>query len=371
MSKLPFRYDIVGSFLRPAVLLKAREDFRNGKIDEQKLQVIEREEIKKLVDKEAKAGLKAVTDGEFTRSWFAEDWIVGLNGMEKLQLEHGIKFHSVETTGEYHTVAGKIGYNPDHPFFALFEFLKSVTPEGHIPKVTIPAPALIFNYNPFAFTPDVYKGNKEEYLNDLVDAYKKSISRFYDLGCRYLQLDDTMWTYFAYFLKNARTDLEKSTILQVAKDDLYILNKILEGKPSDLWISMHSCRGNYKSDYAFEGAYDSIIDTLSKVNVDGLFLEYDDERSGGFEPLAKIHAESPTRRVILGLITSKFAKLESEDEVIARIHEAAKYIPLENLGLSTQCGFASCEEGNILTEEEQWAKVDLVIRIAKRVWGDA
>jgi methionine synthase II (cobalamin-independent) len=149
---------------------------------------------------------------------------------------------------------------------------------------------------------------------------------------------------------------------------LNVLNKIIERKPSDLFITLHSCRGNYRSDYAFEVAYDSIIEILSKVNVDGLFLEYDDERSGGFEPLSKIN---PSHKVVLGLITSKFGKLETEEEIVARIHEAEKYIPLNSLCLSTQCGFASTEEGNILSEDEQWEKIKLVIKVAKRVWSDA
>ncbi|KAA6386478.1 MAG: putative 5-methyltetrahydropteroyltriglutamate--homocysteine S-methyltransferase, partial [Streblomastix strix] len=335
MSVIPFRYDIVGSFLRPTVLTKAREDFKNGKIDETKLKVVEREEIKKLVAKEAEIGLRAVTDGEYPRSWWHFDWLAGLLGAKHERIEHGRKFHTQETRAELVIVVDKIKYNPDHPFFANYEYLKSVTPSGLLPKVSIPSPALIFNYGPTGITPEVYKGNKEEFLNDLADAYKKSIKKFYDLGCRYLQIDDTRWNTFADQIQNAKSDQEKFKVQQLANDNLYVLNKSIEGKPSDLSITMHLCRGNYRSDYCHDKSYDSIISLLAKVNVDGLFLEYDDERSGGFEPLAKIHAESPTRRVVLGLITSKFAKLESEDEVIARIHEAAKYIPLENLGLST------------------------------------
>ncbi|KAA6394836.1 MAG: putative 5-methyltetrahydropteroyltriglutamate--homocysteine S-methyltransferase [Streblomastix strix] len=371
MSTIPFRYDIVGSFLRPAVLTQARDDFREGKIDLAKLKEFEHEEIKKLVAKEAEVGLKAVTDGEFPRAWWHLDFLVGLKGMQKIETPKGYGFHSSTTRMEHFAVVGRVQYNPDHPFFANYEFLKSVTPAGVLAKVSIPTPAMIFNYRSDEITPDFYKGNKEQFLNDLIDAYKQSMNRFYELGCRYFQIDDTRLTGFIWSIKNAKNEQEKQVQLSMANDDLFILNKIFEGKPNDLFITIHSCRGNFKSDYIFDGSYSLLIGIISKLNVDGLFLEYDNERSGGFEPLAQLYAENKNRKIVIGLITSKFGKLETEEEIIARIHEAEKFIPLNSLCLSTQCGFASTEEGNKITEDEQLEKMKLVVKIAKQVWSDA
>jgi methionine synthase II (cobalamin-independent) len=327
--------------------------------------------IKKIIEKQIEISLKDVIDGEYPHAYWHFDFLEGLLGCKKIQVEHGLQFQGIETKPERIVVEGKIQYNPNHPFYAQFEYLKSVTPAGVIPKVCIPGPSILFEHSLDGIAPEFYKGNKEGFLSDAAEAYKLAIKHFYDLGFRYFQIDDTRWTTFVHLIIHSKTEDEKKFHLSKAADNLWVLNKLLEGKPDDLPVSLHTCRGNYQSHYMSEGAYDSVVDYLAQVNVDGFFLEYDDERSGGFEPLAKIYKAKPNRKVVLGIVTSKRPALESEESLIARINEAAKFIPLENLCLSAQCGFASVEEGNKLTEEEQWAKVKLIINVAKKVWKDA
>ena len=268
----------------------------------------------------------------------------------------------------YHT--GKLKAKP-HPFVEYFKFLKQFEDENTVAKYTIPAPAQTFQQfivpNNIEGTRKFYADN-DELIKDIAAAYSDVIKQFYDAGCRNLQLDDCTWGAIVGDAAKQRYKLLGTDIEDVKKELLEVNNLALEGKPEDMVITSHICRGNYHSTFFTSGPYDSVADyVFAKENVDALFLEYDDARSGGFAPLAKA---SPDKKVVLGLITTKTPELEDKEVVIKRIHEAAKYIPLDRLYLSPQCGFASCEIGNKLTEEEQWAKLKLVKEIAEEVWGE-
>ena len=370
MSKnAPFRYDFVGSFLRPAQLKQARADFESGKISEKQLEEVENEAIRDLVEKQKAAGYHVITDGEFRRSYWHLDFMWGLNGVEHIELDHGYFFHGEETTHGSVAVSGKIKAKP-HPFVEYFKFLKQFEDENTVAKYTIPAPAqmlqqLIVPAN-FESTRKFYPTN-EELIQDIGKGYQEVIKQFYEAGCRNLQLDDCTWGAIVGEAAKQRYKSLGIDLEEVKAQLLEVNNLALEGKPEDMVITSHICRGNYHSTFFTSGPYDSVADyVFAKENVDALFLEYDDERSGGFAPLAKVSAD---KKVVLGLITTKSPVLEDKETVIARIHEAAKYVPLDRLCLSPQCGFASCEIGNKLTEDEQWAKLKLVKEIAEEVWG--
>ena len=365
-EKFSSHYDVVGSFLRPNKLKHAKEDLANGKIDQANYEEILKKEIKRVVEKQAKIGLKDATDGEFGRSWWHLDFMAGFNGVRSYDYEQSYKFHGEKTRTDNVELGGRIEYNPDHPFFAQFEYLKSIVPEKIVAKQTIPSPTLFFrddrskNYSR-------YYANWEEFLEGLAVAYRKTIQHFYDLGCRYLQLDDTTWAYLISKL-NETTGEERDKYLTLAKDSVFVINKMLEKLPADMTIATHICRGNFKSTYLFSGSYDVIAPYLSLLNYDELFLEYDDERSGSFDALKDIWNDRSNVKIILGLVTSKVPTLEDSAKLKEQVKAATKFVPLENLGLSTQCGFASTEEGNKLTEDEQWAKVKLVVDTAKEIW---
>lgn len=363
--KFPYRYDEVGSLLRPARLKQARADYNDQKISEADLRTIENEEISRIVDKQVELGLKAVTDGEFRRSWWHLDFFDGLNGAEFFEPEHGYIFHGEETRKGGIKFTGKLEYNPNHPFFDGFKYLNSIVPEGVAAKQTIPSPSVFFPNKDAGVVDEYYDGDFETFLNDEIQAYKQTVQHFYDLGCRYLQLDDTSWGMWASFSdKTLKPELEP-----LAKAAVKAINAIVDSKPADLTITMHVCKGNYDSTWAGAGAYDPVADYLAQLHIDGYFLEYDDERSGGFEPLKKIADNGRNQRIVIGIVTTKKPELEQEDFLKARIRDAAQYVPLDNLCISPQCGFASTEEGNHLTEEDQWNKLALVIKTAKSVWN--
>lgn len=363
--KFPYRYDEVGSLLRPARLKQARADYHDQKISEADLRTIENEEISRIVDKQVELGLKAVTDGEFRRSWWHLDFFDGLNGAEFFEPEHGYIFHGEETRKGGIKFTGKLEYNPNHPFFDGFKYLNSIVPEGVAAKQTIPSPSVFFPNKDAGVVDEYYDGDFETFLNDEIQAYKQTVQHFYDLGCRYLQLDDTSWGMWASFSdKTLKPELEL-----LAKAAVKAINAIVDSKPADLTITMHVCKGNYDSTWAGAGAYDPVADYLAQLHIDGYFLEYDDERSGGFEPLKKIADNGRNQRIVIGIVTTKKPELEQEDFLKARIRDAAQYVPLDNLCISPQCGFASTEEGNHLTEEDQWNKLALVIKTAKSVWN--
>lgn len=363
--KYPNRYDIVGSFLRPERLKQARADYQNHKSSKADLVQIENEEIDRLVKKEVDLGLTDVTSGEFRRSWWHLDFFDGLKGAHFFTPDHGFIFNGQETRKGGIKITDKLAYNPSHPFFDDFNYLNQIVPDGITPKQTIPSPSVFFPNKDAEVYDEHYNNDLDAFLEDEIKAYQQTIQHFYDLGCRYLQLDDTSWGMWASFSKNTISPELKPLCEAAVK----AINALADNKPDDLVLTMHVCRGNYDSNWAGAGAYDPIADYLAQLHIDGYFLEYDNERSGGFEPLKKIATNGRNQRIVLGLVTTKRPDLESQTTLKQRIQQASQYVPLENLCLSPQCGFASTEEGNHLTEDEQWAKLRLVVETATEVWG--
>jgi methionine synthase II (cobalamin-independent) len=371
MSKLqtPFRYDFVGSFLRPQALKDAKAAYRDGKITKEEFDKVVNEEITKDVEKQKELGFHAITDGEFRRTFWHLDFMWGFDGVAHENTGNGVKFDAELAVLDDTYLVGKIKAKA-HPFVEYFKFLKQFEDENTVAKYTIPAPAQTFQQmivpDNIANTRKFYPTN-EELIQDIGKAYQDVIKQFYDAGCRNLQLDDCTWGAIVGDAAKQRYRSLEISLEDVKKELLAVNNLALEGKPEDMVITSHICRGNYHSTFFTSGPYDTVADyVFANENVDALFLEYDDERSGGFAPLAKV---SENKKVVLGLITTKSPVLEDKEKVIARIHEAAKYVPLDRLCLSPQCGFASCEIGNKLTEEEQWAKLKLVKEIAEEVWS--
>lgn len=364
-KKLNYHFDQVGSYLRSENLKKAREQYAQGEISHDDLLKVQHDEIKNLVDEQVKVGLSAVTDGEFNRSWWHLDFLGQLGGFEFYDQNDSYKFHGQKTRSTNVRLNGKVHANLDHPFFKDFEYLKSVTPEGVEPKQTIPSPSLIINRDHRSDLWSKYYDSWSDFLDDLAQAYHDTLQKFYDLGARYVQIDDTTWAYLIAQLNgHADNPEERAKFEKTAADDVYVINKALAGLPEDLKLATHICRGNFKSTYLFEGGYEPIAKYLGQLNYDAFFLEYDNDRSGGFEPLKEIYNNRQNVEIVLGLLTSKSADLEDVDEVVARIDEAANYVPKSNLALSTQCGFSSTEEGNILTIPDQWKKLALIKHIA-------
>ncbi len=371
MSKVttPQRYDFVGSFLRPQALKNAKADFQNGKITQEELNKVIDEEITKVVAKQKELGYHVITDGEFRRSFWHLDFMWGLNGVAHKATGNGVQFNGELAVLDDTYLTGKISAKA-HPFVEYYKFLKQFEDENTAAKYTIPAPAQTFQQMivpaNFENTRKFYATN-DELIEDIGKSYQNVIRQFYDAGCRNLQFDDCTWGAIVGDAAKQRYKSLGLDLEEVKNQLLRVNNLSLEGKPEDMVITSHICRGNYHSTFFTSGPYDSVADyVFAKENVNALFLEYDDERSGGFEPLAKI---SQDKKVVLGLITTKKPELEDKQKVIERIKEAAKYIPLERLYLSPQCGFASCEIGNKLSEEQQWAKLRLVKEIAEEVWG--
>lgn len=365
--KTPFRYDFVGSFLRPQALKDAKTKYQNNDITKDEYDKIVNEEITKLVAKQKELGFHAITDGEFRRTFWHLDFIWGFEGVEHKATGGGVPFNDELAVLDDTYLIGKFKAKA-HPFVEYFKFLKQFEDENTVAKYTIPAPAQ--TYLQFIVPGSIEKTRRfyetnEELIEDIGKAYQNVIKQFYDAGCRNLQLDDCSWG--SAIGDSANQDAFGIDINEFKKQLLNVNNLALENKPDDLVITSHICRGNYHSTFFSSGAYDPVADyVFARENVDALLLEYDDERSGSFEPLAKVSAD---KKVVLGLITTKSPKLEDKNEVIKRIYEAAEYISLDRLCLSPQCGFASCEIGNKLTEEEQWAKLKLVKEIAEKVWG--
>lgn len=372
MSNLqtPFRYDFVGSFLRPEKLKKARRQFNEGKIDAAALKKVEDEAITELVSKIKELGYHVITDGEFRRATWHLDFMWGFDGIGHTPTKTGLPFHGEAAMVDDTYIVGKIGLTGEHPFVDHFRFVKALEDENTVAKQTIPSPAQFLAQFTMPFNrgcTEKHYPNEQELVNDIVAAYGKVIDDLYAAGCRNLQLDDCTWGMFADKIGHTLYGTTREGIVEFQKAHKDINNKVIANAPKDMIINTHVCRGNFHSTYASEGAYDSVADILfGEENVNAYFLEFDDERSGGFAPLAKVSGE---KKVVLGLITTKSPVLEDKQLVIDRIHDAAKYIPLERLYLSPQCGFASCEIGNKLTEEEQWAKLPLVKEVAEEVWG--
>lgn len=368
-GKAPFRFDIVGSFLRPEEIKQARVAYAEGKISKDDLTKIEDQEIEKLIVKQKNAGLPVITDGEFRRSYWHLDFMWGLNGAEKLELDHGYFFHGEETTHGSVRLTGKLS-GENHPFVEHFKYVKQFEDDTVVARQTIPAPAQflaeLYREENGKQTEQIYP-NQEKLIQDIAAAYRTVIKELYEAGCRNIQFDDCTWGMFCDTKYWEARQADNVTVEGEAAKYLRLNNLAIEGKPEDLVLATHVCRGNYHSTWASSGGYAPIAPYLfAKENVDAYYLEFDDERSGDFEPLAHV---SPDKKVVLGLITTKSSKLENKEFIKKRIQEATKYIPLDRLYLSPQCGFASCEIGNKLTEEEEFAKLALVKEIAEEVWG--
>lgn len=369
-NKIGFQH--VGSFLRPQAIKVAKKRFADGEISYDDLHAVEDSEIKKLVKKEAAAGLDYVTDGELRRSYWHLDFFWGFGGVKHVHYGEGYLFAHEETRDDTAILNGKLSFDAaKHPFINDFKFLKQVAEDNGVQaKITIPAPAqfyaeLVRGSN--AKTIRDFYSTDEELFSDIIKVYHQAILAFYKAGARLLQIDDCTWGMlvdkkFWKTMVGAGFDPEKLK-------DIYLdlNNGAIADLPSDLTVNTHICRGNYHSDWAAQGGYDSVADKLfGKENVSTYFLEYDSDRAGGFEPLAKVSGD---KNVVLGLITSKSPILEDRQLIIDRIHQAEKYLPLDRLWLSTQCGFASTEEGNKLTEADEWKKLALVKSIIEEVWG--
>ncbi|MCF8475823.1 MAG: 5-methyltetrahydropteroyltriglutamate--homocysteine S-methyltransferase [Pseudolabrys sp.] len=363
-TKPPFRADHVGSLLRPDALKEARTKHAKGEIDADALKAVEDREIERVIKKQEEVGLKSVTDGEFRRSWWHLDFLWGLDGVEKHVMDEGVAFAAVTTRNEGVKVTGKLG-SKNHPMIEHFKFVAAHTKQT--PKITIPSPSAIYG-RPIRTPIDkkVYP-EMDAFFDDLGQAYKKAVRGFADAGCRYLQLDEVFIAMlcddkYRAQMKARGDDPEK---LGPLYGDL--INAAMSDIPSDMRITMHLCRGNYKSTFMGSGGYEAEQEILfNRIKVHGYFMEYDSERAGGFEPLKLVPKD---RQVVLGLVTTKTGQLESKDNLKRRIDEAAKYISLDQLCLSPQCGFASTEEGNTLTEDQQWAKLRMIVELAEEVWG--
>ena len=363
-TKPPFRADHVGSLLRPSALKDARAQFAKGEIDDAALKAVEDSAIKDVVKKQQDVGLKLATDGEFRRSWWHFDFFRGLEGVDLIEAPP-IKFHGVVTKSEAIKINRKIDF-AGHPHLEHFKFLKAnckVTP-----KMCIPAPSTFhFRQGRQMVSTEAYP-DLDVFFADVAAAWKKAIKAFYDAGCRYLQLDDTAWAMICDPKEREQSKARGDDPDKLPAIYAQMTNAALADKPADMAITMHSCRGNFRSTFIASGGYEFVAEQLlGNTNFDGYFLEYDTERAGGFEPLRFF--PKGEKQLVLGLVTSKSGRLEPRDEIKKRIEEATKYVPLEQLCLSPQCGFSSTEEGNVLAEEEQWAKLRMIVEITEEVWG--
>jgi 5-methyltetrahydropteroyltriglutamate--homocysteine methyltransferase len=364
-TKPPFRADHVGSLLRPAALKAARERRAKGEIGADELKAVEDHEIKDVIKKQEAAGLQSITDGEFRRSWWHLDFLWGLDGVDKHVMDTGIAFAAVTTRNEGVKVTGKIGFS-SHPMIEHFKFVKANT--ARTPKLTIPAPSALYG-RPVGTPIDksVYP-KLDKFFDDLGQAYGKAVRAFADAGCRYLQLDEVFIAMlcdpkYRQQMKDRGDDPE-------ALGPIYgdLINMAISDIPSDMTVTMHLCRGNYKSTFMGAGGYEAVQEVLfDRIKVHGYFMEYDTERAGGFEPLRFVPKD---KTVVLGLVTTKSGTLESKDAIKRRIEEAGRFTDLDRLCLSPQCGFASTEEGNTLAEYDEWAKLKMIGEVAREVWGN-
>ena len=369
----PFRADHVGSLLRPRALLEARAAAASGAISADDLRAAEDAAIRDAVALQADIGLRAVTDGEFRRASWHMDFIYEIAGVQKADQAMKSVFHNadgdIEFTPAGVRVTGKVGM--DHTIFgSAFEFLRDTAAQaapGATPKLTIPAPSLV-NYRggPAAIDRAVYP-DMDEFWDDLGAAYADEVARLDAIGCTYLQIDDTSLAYVND--PDQRAEITRRGEDADHQHEIYIksINRALRDKPAGMTVTTHMCRGNFRSSWVAQGGYEFVADALfNELNVDGYFMEYDDERSGGFEPLRFV---PKGKYVVLGLVTSKKPQLEAKDDIKRRIEEAAKYVDIDQLCLSPQCGFSSTLDGNSLTLEQQIAKLRLVVEIAEEVWG--
>ncbi len=366
----PYRYDYVGSFLRPAYLLEARADRDAGKISDEDLKAIEDKAILDLVEKQKKAGYHILTDGEFRRQSWHLDFMWGFEGISHQKTETGLPFDGEAALIDDTFLTGKIRYTGDHPFLSHYRFVQNLEDDNTTSKLTIPAPAQFLEQFDMPFAQEITKKiypETEELEKDIVTAYTGFIQDLYNTGCRILQLDDCSWGLLVDPRRHQFFGTDDVGLEVIKERYLAINNAVIANAPKDLVINTHVCRGNFHSTFAASGGYDDIAAFLfARENVNAFYLEYDNDRSGGFEPLRKVSGD---KKVVLGLVTTKFAKLEDKEQLKKRINQAAAFLDKDRLFLSPQCGFASCDIGNKLTEEDQWAKLELVKQVAEEVWG--
>ncbi|HUB78577.1 MAG TPA: 5-methyltetrahydropteroyltriglutamate--homocysteine S-methyltransferase [Bryobacteraceae bacterium] len=362
----PFRADHVGSLLRPAFLKEARAGRERGEISADELRLVEDAAVESIIARQSEIGLRSATDGEFRRAMWHFDFLENLDGVESFHADHGIAFKGgIETKAQGLRVTAKLGFS-SHPMIGHFQFLRDRTKAT--PKMTIPSPSVLhFRGGRRAVSRELYP-DMEEFYRDLALAYRGAVQAFADAGCRYLQLDEVNLAYLC--------DPEQRRLLTERGDDperlpaIYarMINTAIEDRPADMTITMHLCRGNFRSSWIAQGGYEPVAEILfNQIGVNGYFMEFDSERAGGFEPLRFV---PKNKTVVLGLVTSKSGTLEPADDLRRRIDDAARFVPLDQLCLSPQCGFASTEEGNALSEDEQWKKLSRIVEVAAKVWGD-
>jgi 5-methyltetrahydropteroyltriglutamate--homocysteine methyltransferase len=367
----PFRADHVGSLLRPERLHKARAEFKAGQIDRDALRAVEDECILDVIKLQRDAGLKTVTDGELRRTSWHMDFIYSLGGVTQVEGE-SLHVHFKDESGEYDyappamKVADKVKL-PQPIFADAFTFLRDHAADGQTPKLTIPSPSMVhYRGGNSSIDHDVYS-DMEEFWADLTAAYSAQLHAMYDLGCRYLQLDDTSLAYVNDPKQREHIEAIGGDPEHLHEQYIANINRAIGDRPDDMAVTTHMCRGNNQSMWVAEGGYDFVADALfNQLEVDGFFMEWDDERSGGFEPLRYV---PKGKTVVLGLVTTKRPKLEDKDLLKRRIEEASKYVDVDQLCISPQCGFSSTEEGNKLSIEEEAAKLRLVVEVAEEVWG--
>ena len=369
-TRAPYRFDIVGSFLRPEALKQARRQCACGECSMEAMHAVEDAEIHKIVEKQKAIGLPAVSDGEFRRTWWHLDFLFELVGVELRDTDT----YSTQFKAQMHRpvtleIIDQIQWPNVHPFLEHYKRLHAEA-NGYPVKFTIPSPSMLHLITCVRTAqpklPPVYANNPEQLFADLTTVYIQAVKAFYDLGCRILQLDDTSWGEFCSEEKRALYASQGVDVDATARRYVQMLNDIRDAAPADMSLTMHICRGNFRSTWFSSGGYEPIAEILfGGCHIDGFYLEYDSDRAGDFKPLRFIK----NQQVVLGLVTSKTGELENKQDIIARIQEAAQYVDINQLCLSPQCGFASTEEGNVLTEDEQWRKLEFIRQIAEEVWG--
>ena len=361
----PFRADHVGSLLRPPALKDARRRHAEGTLDAARLAEVEDREIERVIRKQRELGLRAITDGELRRSWWHLDFLWGLDGVAEHQADFAIGFVGATPRTAGVRIDGKIGFS-GHPMLEHYRFLHAHA--GGVAKLTIPAPSALTGRPVLPPIDARIYPRREELFADLGEAYRAAVRAFAAAGCRYLQLDEVFIAMLCdakYREKMLARGDDPDALLHLYAS---LINTAIADIPEDMTVTLHLCRGNFQSTYMGAGSYEAVEDVLfNAIDVNAYFMEYDDERSGGFEPLKFL---PPGKRVALGLVTTKRGALESRDALKRRIDAAARFAPLEQLCLAPQCGFASTEEGNLLTEDEQWAKLERIVSVAAEVWGD-
>lgn len=367
MPSAPYRADHVGSLLRPAAVKKARKAYLEDNTGSaQELRAAEDDAIRQVIQMQQDVGLQAVTDGEYRRSWWHYDFMGGLTGLDLEERDEGVQFAGIKLRPVYPVISGKLDFPDNHPMLQHFKFVADNTTVQA--KISIPGPSCCHFRTELTDTAPAEYQDTEILLADIAETYKKAVQQFYNHGCRYLQMDDIFFAYLCdpkHRAEKQAQGIDPDWLIQAYAKTI---NDAIKDRPADMAIGMHLCRGNFRSTYAAEGAYDPIADTIfNQTDVDIYFMEYDTERAGGLAPLKFL--PKGNKRVLPGFITTKAGELETVDQLRKQFDEAARYTDIGQLGIAPQCGFASTEEGNAITEDEQRRKLDLVVATAEAIWG--